>query len=131
VGSIAFDLRSSPPRSRTSGATISSGGWPMGMRRNSPASSATCKNQLAQRLGFARDFGVGQVADEPHRFFAGGRSVWQFDPFFVRQDAMAEIEMEEIKRHMTLLDNPPRLNSAVRSVWHPLRFANAFRSALT
>src|SRR5215470_20086755 len=35
----------------TSGATISSAGWPMGMRKNWPCSSVTCKNQLAQRLG--------------------------------------------------------------------------------
>src|SRR5215471_3821078 len=49
----------------------------------------------------------------------GGRPVRQFNPFFVRQDAVSEVEMEEIKRHMTLLDNPPRLNPAVRSVWHP------------
>ena len=66
----------------------------------------------------AADLGIGQVAHDCQRLLAGGRSVRQFNPFFVRQDAVAEVEMEEIKRHMTLLDST-RLNPAVRSVWHP------------
>src|SRR5262249_21966219 len=67
----------------------------------------------------AADLGIGQVAHDCQRLLTGGRLVRQFNPFFVRQDAMAEVEMEEIKRHMTLLDNRRRLNPAVRSVWHP------------
>src|SRR5262245_20110128 len=78
----------------------------------------------------AADLGIGQVAHDCQRLLAGGRPVRQFNPFFVRQDAVAKVEMEEIKRHMTLLDNPPRLNPAVRSVWHPRGDLSARTSTL-
>src|SRR6516164_1752130 len=77
----------------------------------------------------AADLGIGQVAHDCQRLIAGGRPVRQFNPFFVRQDAVAEVEMEEIKRHMTLLDSP-RLNPAVRSVWHPRGDLSARTSTL-
>src|SRR5262249_48838567 len=61
----------------------------------------------------AADLGIGQVAHDCQHLLAGGRPVRQFNPFFVRQDAVAEVEMEEIKRHMTfwiipLVKTPPR-----------------------
>src|SRR5262245_40280801 len=42
---------------------------------------------------------IGKVAHGRRRLFASGRSVWQFDPFVIRQDAIAEAEMEKIERH--------------------------------
>src|SRR5262249_11833911 len=47
----------------------------------------------------AANRGIGKVAHGRQRLFASGRSVWQFDPFVIRQDAIAEAEMEEIERH--------------------------------
>src|SRR5262245_45585578 len=42
----------------------------------------------------AADLGIGQVAHDCQRLLAGGRPVRQFNPFFVRQDSIAEVEME-------------------------------------
>jgi hypothetical protein len=50
----------------------------------------------------AADLAIGQVAYNCQRLLAGGRPVRQFNPFLVRQDAVSEVEMEEIKRHLTL-----------------------------
>src|SRR5215471_16791033 len=50
----------------------------------------------------AADLAIGQVAYDCQRLLAGGRPVRQFNPFLVRQDAVSEVEMEEIKRHLTL-----------------------------
>src|SRR6516225_2035267 len=47
----------------------------------------------------ARDLGIDQLADSRQRLVAGGRSAQQLDAFFVRHDALAKVEMEEIERH--------------------------------
>jgi hypothetical protein len=69
------------------------------MRRNWPFSSATCKNQLAQRLGLPGTSGLERSRITANASARGGQSVWQFNPFVVRHDAMAKAEMKEVERH--------------------------------
>ena len=78
--------------------------WPLAGRAQQSATSIPRVGWLV--TGSPAEYRFSLAAHGCQRLLAGGRPVRQFNPFFVRQDAVSEVEMEEIKRHMTLLDKP-------------------------